>query len=100
MLFDAFQLLRGAATPPETLGMWTHVVKGVGLDPARFGPVFLVMAIAWIVATVAVLRGHPGAQKPAAIVAFATLWYLVMGTGLAIIYLIALATMRNPAESA
>ena len=100
MLFDAFHLLRGAAASPETMGMWTQLVEGVGLDPARFGPVFLVMAIAWIVVTVAVLRGHTGAQRPATVVAFATLWYLVMGTGLAIIYLIALATMRDPEESA
>jgi hypothetical protein len=98
MLVDAFQLMRGVTIPIEEMWMWARVVEGVGLDPARFGPVFLVYAIAWIIVTVAVLRGHPGAQKPAAIVAIASLWYLVMGTCLSVIYLFALSTMRESGE--
>ena len=58
----------------------------------------LVLAVAWFTVTIAVLRGHPGAQKPAVIVAIASLWYLVMGTCLSVIYLFALNTMRESGE--
>jgi hypothetical protein len=98
MLVDAFQLTRGATVPSDSMWMWARVVEGVGLDPTRFGPVFLILAIAWIGVTIAVLRGHPGAHKPAAIVAAASLWYLVMGTCLSVIYLFALSTMRGSEE--
>lgn len=98
MLVDAFQLLRGVTMPADTMWMWVRIVEGVGLDPARFGPVFLVLGGAWVVATIAVLRGRPGARKPAAIVAIASLWYLVMGTCLSVIYLFALSTMRGSGE--
>jgi hypothetical protein len=98
MLVDAFQLLRGVAIPEDSMWMWARVVEGVGLDPERFGPVFLVLAIAWAAATIAVLRDQPGAQKAATVLALASLWYLVMGTCLSAIYLFALRTMHDSGD--
>ena len=42
MLVDAFQLMRDATIPADETWMWARVVEGVGLDPARVGPIFLV----------------------------------------------------------
>ena len=99
MVVDAVQLLRGIPLQDDAMWMWASVVEKVGLDPTRFGPVFLLLAAAWIVATLAVLRGRPGARKPAAILAVASLWYLVMGTCLSVIYLFSLSTIRESGES-
>lgn len=99
MFLDAFQLLRGATGQPESMRMWARLVEWVGLDPAGFGPVFVVLGIAWVIVTVAILQGNRRAHKPAKIVAVASLWYLISGTGLAVIFLIALATYREPVEN-
>lgn len=98
MLFEAFPLLRGTADPAAQ-GTWARLVAAVGLDPLRFGPVFLIFGILWVIATVAILTGSPRARRPAAALAVASLWFLLEGTALAVIYLIALATLRPRAET-
>lgn len=99
MLLEAFALLRGTADR-ATLRTWARVAEAVGLDPLRFGPVFLIFGILWVLATVVILSGSPRARRPAAILAVASLWYLIEGTVLAVIYLFSLATLRRREEKA
>ena len=95
MLVDAFQILRRAGGESMPGRPWVRLVEAAGLDPTSFGPLLLVLGVAWLAVTIAILRGSQRAFLPAVTVAVASLWYVVMGTGLAVIYLIALATMRG-----
>jgi hypothetical protein len=98
-LVDAFHLLRGTGTEVLESRPWTGLVERVGIDPLTFGPVCLVFGIAWLVVTIAILRGLRGAFRPAVIIAVASLWHIVVGTALALVYLLALMTLRGQEET-
>jgi hypothetical protein len=98
MLLEGFGLLRGTVER-ASLRPWARLVQAVGLDPMRLGPLFLLLGVLWVLVTVALLSGSPRARLPATVLAIASLWYLIEGTGLAVIYLIALASLSRRPES-
>ena len=98
LFLDAVTILRNPTRAAIEDRPWVGIVERAGLDPTAFGPVLLVYGAAWIAATVAVLRGSAIAQRFAAALAFATFWYIIAGTGIAIVYLIAMATLRERGE--
>jgi len=100
MLVEAYQIFRRVEPEGITARPWARLIGAIGFDAMSFGPILLVLGIAWIVATAAVLRDGERAKRGAVIVAAATFWYVVMGTGLSVIYLIALASMRRHGEVA
>ena len=98
-LVDAFHLLRGSGDATLASRPWTGLVARFGFDPLAFGPVCLVFGILWIVVTIAILRGMRQAVRPAVILAFASLWHVIIGTALALVYLLALITLRDQEEA-
>jgi hypothetical protein len=97
MLVEARGLLW--PTGSEDPQPWTRVVAIAGIDPARMGIFFAVFGLFWIAVTVGVVLGNQKLRVLAAAIAFATLWYFWFGTVLAVIYLFALATLRDRAEA-
>lgn len=86
-------------TGSETPQPWMQIVAFGGIDPQKMGVFFAVFGLIWIAVTVLVVLGHKQVRIAAAAIAFATLWYFWFGTVLAVIYLFALATLRDRAET-
>jgi hypothetical protein len=97
-LVDAFQIFRSTTLDAVVSRPWVRLVERLGLDPLSFGPVCLIFGVAWLSVTIAILRGSQRAFQPAKILAIASLWYVIVGTGFAVIYLIALMTLQDRAE--
>jgi hypothetical protein len=74
------------------LGPWNHVVKAVGIPPRSTTMKLIIVAygLAWLLITVAFAFRAPWAWRAMLIAAFATLWYLPVGTVIGIIQTIAL----------
>ena len=88
MLFDGIHvMLRGKYFGPETPGPWSVLFTRIGINPFRLGPIFILFGTLWLVFLAATLRGFTWGRYAAIAVAVATLWYLPLGTILAIIYL-------------
>lgn len=98
-LVDAYHLMRGAGAETLASRPWTGFVERFGFDPLAFGPVCLVFGILWLAVTIAILRGAQQAFRPAVILAFASLWHIILGTALALVYLLALMTLRDQEEA-
>ena len=98
-LVDAFRLIRGPGVETLESRPWTGLVEKLGFDPLTFGPVCLVFGVAWLLMTIAILRGMQRAFRRAVIIAVASLWHVVVGTALALVYLLALMTLRGQEEA-
>jgi hypothetical protein len=79
------------------LGPWSHVVKAVGIPPRSTAMklIFVAYGLAWLVITVGFAFRAPWAWRGMLIVAFATLWYLPVGTGFGVLQIIALTWIRR-----
>jgi hypothetical protein len=97
MLVEARGLLW--PTGSEEPQPWMHIVAVAGIDPAKMGPILAVFGLIWIAVTILVVLGHRRMRVVAAAIAFATLWYFWFGTVLAVLYLFALATLRERTEA-
>lgn len=73
---------------PERPGPWSDILAAIGLDPMRFGLVFVVMGIDWIVGGLGVLRKRTWGRYLTGIIAFLSLWYFPVGTLLSILSLV------------
>jgi hypothetical protein len=74
------------------LGPWNHVVKAVGIPPRSTAMklIFVAYGLAWLFVTIGLAFHAPWAWRAMLIAAFATLWYLPVGTVIGIIQTIAL----------
>ena len=96
MAFDGIHVLAtGKYFGPEKPGPWADLVSAVGLDPFALGPVFVLLGLAWLAALGLVLARHPASRAAATVVGVATLWYLPVGTLLALVVLILLRLPRR-----
>jgi hypothetical protein len=96
MLFNGFHVLvAGEYFGPVEPGPWADLVVAVGLNPYGFGPFFVVLGILWILFLVEVLRGSRWGWWGAVVVAVLTLWYIPVGTALAVIYIIGLVFSKG-----
>ena len=93
---DGVHVLRtGRYIGPPTPGPWRHVVAAVGLDPFAVGPLFVALGAAWLAAFGWLLAGGGAAAWWACVaVAALTLWYLPVGTALALVALALLFANR------
>ena len=83
------------------LGPWARVTAAVGLEP-RGRPmklIFVTLGAAWLVAVIAFLGRAPWAPTALGVLAVGTLWYLPVGTILALIVLALLAWLRTQAPA-
>lgn len=81
LIFDKF-ICRGWPGP------WAGIVSAVGLDPMRFGLVFVAFGIDWLAGGIGVIRDRRWGYYLTLIIAVLSLWYLTIGTLLAILALV------------
>src|SRR5687767_12467712 len=99
MTFDGIHVLTsGKYFGPDKPGPWADVVAAVGIDPFSVGPLFVVLGLAWLVVLGLMLARHRASGAVTTGIAVATLWYLPVGTVLAIVVLVVLRFSRR-AES-
>jgi hypothetical protein len=92
----AHVLLTGRYLGPPTPGPWRHAVRAVGLDPFAVGPVFVTLGACWLAATAWLLATHaPAAWWALLATAVLTLWYLPLGTALALVTITTLLLSRT-----
>ncbi len=95
MLFDGIHvLIKGKYFGPPEPGPWSKIVAKVGLNPFSLGPVFVVLGVLWIAATLGILQGIGWAWALAVLTAILSLWYIPIGTALSIIALIILLVFK------
>src|SRR3712207_3202615 len=88
MMFDGVHvMLRGKYFGPDKPGPWSILFSRMGVDPFSLGPMFVLLGALWIVFLVSMLSGQTWGWYGAAAVAVMSLWYLPLGTILALIYL-------------
>ena len=96
MLFDGFYVLvTGTYFGPAKPGPWADLALAIGLNPYGFGPFFIVLGMLWILFLVEVLRGSRWGWWGALVVAVLTLWYVPVGTALAVVYVVLLVVFRG-----
>jgi hypothetical protein len=79
------------------LGPWNHVVKALGIPPRSTAMklIFVAYGLTWLLVTIAFAFHAPWAWPAMLIAAFATLWYLPVGTVFGILQIIALIWLRR-----
>jgi len=80
-------LLTGTYFGGGALGPWSGIVAATGLDPHHFGAVFVVLGLAWLVALAGLLAGASWGWWASLAVGVLTLWYMPVGTVLAVVWL-------------
>jgi len=89
-------LLTGRYLGPPTPGPWRHAVRAVGLEPVTIGPVFVTLGACWLAATAWLLTtSSPAAWWALLATAVLTLWYLPVGTALALVTITTLLVART-----
>ena len=78
------------------LGPWAGVLNGAGLEPrstlVKTG--FVLYGICWIFLSLAYAAGQAWSWRPLVFISVLSLWYLPMGTALALLQLILLVVVR------
>jgi hypothetical protein len=77
------------------LGPWANLVEAAGWSPDTLWPFFLALGAAWLATAVSLARGSRSARKAALLLALLSLPYLIIGTLLALIVLLALLVQRR-----
>jgi len=83
-------LVTGKYFGPPQPGPWSVVVAQLGFDPFAMGPLFVTLGVLWLVFLAALLRGKRWGWYGSVAVAIASLWYVPIGTVLAVLYLVLL----------
>src|SRR4051812_23837623 len=96
MVIDGLYVIaRGKYIGPPTPGPWRLVFERIGVDPFRFGPMFVALGAAWLLAAAALQAGQRWGWHAGVVLAIGTLWYLPLGTMLSVVYLILLLAGRG-----
>lgn len=96
MIFDGVHVLvKGKYFGPPEPGPWSRLVAAVGLDPFSLGPVFIVLGLLWIVSAISLLLGTGWSWGLALVVAVCTLWYVPLGTVLAVAAILLLGYAKS-----
>jgi len=97
MIFDGIYVLRhGKYFGPKKPGPWSEFFVSIGVDPFQLGIPFVVLGASWIVFCGGLLLFPlPLLHAAALIVAFATLWYLPVGTIFSILAIALLVLKRE-----
>jgi hypothetical protein len=79
------------------LGPWNHLVRAIGIPPRSNAMklIFVAYGLAWLVITIGFAFQAPWASRAMLIAAFATLWYLPVGTVFGILQIVALIWLRR-----
>ena len=103
MVFDGVRALTaGDYVTPRTgpyagqLGPWASLVRRAGVEPRSVGmkTAFVLLGLAWLAAAAGYAGGVAWADRALVILSILSLWYLPIGTALAILELILLLVIR------
>ena len=104
MVFDGMRaLVTGDYTTPSEgtyagrLGPWSQLVQAVGIPPRSTAMklVFVVFGLIWLIVAYGLARQRPWALQLSLGIAVATLWYLPVGTAVAVLVIIAALVLRT-----
>lgn len=73
---------------PDKPGPWADVIAAIGLNPMRFGLVFVAFGIDWIAGGIGVIKDRRWGYNLTMIIALLSLWYLTIGTLLAVLAIV------------
>lgn len=91
MLADGIYVLaRGKYIGPEKPGPWAGIFEKFQVNVFSLGPLFVVFGISWLVLATGIGTGQSWARMYGLILSILSLWYLPVGTLLAIITFIIL----------
>ena len=93
-------LLTGTYIGGGRLGPWSLLVAAVGLDPRHFGVAFVLLGVAWMAALAGLLTRRAWGWPFGIAVGIGSLWYLPVGTVVALAWLALLAWRRYDLASA
>jgi hypothetical protein len=85
MIFDGIHQMQTGSYFGGAPGPWAAIVRAMGVDPQRMGPVFVCLGILWLAGCVGLLAKSRWVYLVAAVI---TLLYPLFGTLLSIIALI------------
>jgi hypothetical protein len=97
MLFDgARALMTGEYTTPRSgryagqLGAWTGIVMRIGIDPRSTAMkiLFVISGFAWLAVAAGLAFGTAGILQIAIVLAIASLWYVPIGSAIALVVLL------------
>lgn len=91
MLADGVHVLATGAYFGGTIGPWAVLVRAVGVDPLRIGPIFVALGIAWLATAIALLARSPRVRPFLMTVALLSFWYVPVGAFLSAITLFLVA---------
>ncbi len=96
MVFDGFHAIyAGRYFGPSEPGPWSDLVSRAGIDPYALGPLFVAMGLLWITGAGAVLSQRKWGWWLTVALAIGSLWYLVIGTVVASVYLVVAVLFRD-----
>jgi len=96
MLTDGIHvLLKGKYIGPPKPGPWAMLFEKLNIDVFKLGPLFVLFGLAWLLFLFSLLTRQQWSYSLGIAVSLLTLWYLPVGTLIALIVLVLLLTMRN-----
>lgn len=104
MTFDGTRaLIKGDYVTPRDgpyagqLGPWAGLLRGAGLDPraAAVKATFIVIGLGWLTMAIGHALGAPWARSGLLVLSVLSIWYLPVGTVLAIVELAILLVLRS-----
>jgi hypothetical protein len=96
MIFDgAHVLLTGTYFGPKYPGPWSAVVAAVGVNPMKLGEVFVLLGALWLTASAAIWLRQRWGRRLMLVAAVATLWYVPVGSLLALICITVLLRFKD-----
>lgn len=104
MMFDGGRaLVKGDYVTPREgpyagqLGPWAKLVRGVGLEPRSSGVkgTFVVLGLSWLLMAIGHATGARWSWPGLVVLSLLSLWYLPVGTVLAVVELVLLFLLRS-----
>lgn len=96
MTIDGFHVLvKGKYIGPEKPGPWSFVFYKLKIDVFKLGPLFIVFGLGWLFFTYALWANHSWIFTYGVIIAISTLWYIKIGTFIAVTTIALLFILRQ-----
>ncbi|PCI31126.1 MAG: hypothetical protein COB60_12660 [Flavobacteriaceae bacterium] len=96
MTIDGFHVLfKGKYIGPEKPGPWATIFYKMKIDVFKLGPLFVLLGLSWLLFVYGLWMGHDWTFVFGLIVSIGTLWYIKVGTFIAIFTMAILVFFKN-----